>query len=151
MMGLGIPRDTMTAVLMGALLIQGLRPGPLLFRDHPSFVAAVYVALSIATVLTTAFGLLGARVFARVVTVPKPILPATIAVLCVVGSYAVNNSLFDVNVMLALGALGYVGQKARFPMVPIVFGRILGPMFEENLRRTLVLSGGLAGLCAAAH
>ncbi|MDQ7839452.1 MAG: tripartite tricarboxylate transporter permease [bacterium] len=142
MMSLGIPGDTMTAVLMGALLIQGLRPGPLLFRDHPGFVAAVYVALVIAIVLTTALGLLGARTFARVVSVPKPVLLVTIAVLCVVGSYAVNNSLFEVGVMLVFGVLGYLGQKAGFPMVPIVFGLILGPMFEENLRRTLVLSGG---------
>lgn len=142
MMTLGIPGDTMTAVLMGALLIQGLRPGPLLFRDHPGFVAAVYVALGIAIVITTLLGLLGARTFARVVSVPKPVLLLTIAVLCVVGSYAVNNSLFDVGAMMTFAVLGYLGQKAGFPVVPVVFGLILGPMFEENLRRTLILSGG---------
>ncbi|MDR7574071.1 MAG: tripartite tricarboxylate transporter permease [Armatimonadota bacterium] len=141
-MSLGIPGDSITAVLMGALLIQGLRPGPLLFREHPEFVAAVYVALAVAVVLTTALGLLGARIFARALSVPKPVLLVSIAVLCVVGSFAVNNSVADVGLTLAFGVAGYLMQKAGFPVVPLVFGLILGPMFEENLRRTLVLSGG---------
>ncbi|MDR7519140.1 MAG: tripartite tricarboxylate transporter permease [Armatimonadota bacterium] len=141
-MSLGIPGDSITAVLMGALLIQGLRPGPLLFRDHPDFVAAVYVALGVAVVLTTAVGLLGARMFATVLSIPKAVLLSAIAILCVVGAYAVNNSLFDVGIMVAFGVVGYLMQKAGFPVVPLVFGLILGPMFEENLRRTLMLSGG---------
>lgn len=141
-MSLGIPGDSITAVLMGALLIQGLRPGPLLFRDHPDFVAAVYVALGVAVLLTTALGLLGARLFARVLAVPKPVLLVVIAVLCVVGAYAVDNSLYDVTIMLVFGVAGYLMQKAGIPVVPLVFGLILGPLFEENLRRTLVVSGG---------
>jgi putative tricarboxylic transport membrane protein len=141
-MSLGIPGDSITAVLMGALLIQGLRPGPLLFREHADFVASVYVALAVAVVLTTLLGLLGARVFARVLAVPKPVLLVGIGVLCVVGSYAVNNAVSDVGLMLVCGVVGFLMQKAGFPVVPLVFGLILGPMFEENLRRTLVLSGG---------
>lgn len=141
-MSLGIPGDSITAVLMGALLIQGLRPGPQLFTEHPGFVASVYVALAIAVLFTTTAGLLGARLFARVLSIPKPVLLAAIAVLCVVGAFAVNNSLFDVGQMLVFGTLGYVMQKAGFPVLPLVFGLILGPMFEENLRRTLVVSGG---------
>jgi putative tricarboxylic transport membrane protein len=141
-MSLGIPGDSITAVLMGALLIQGLRPGPLLFRDHPAFVAGVYVALFVAVVLTTILGLLGARLFARVLTVPPPVLLTAIAMLCVVGAYAVNNSLFDVIAMIAFGVLGRLMQKGGFPVVPLVFGLVLGPMLEENVRRTLVVSGG---------
>lgn len=141
-MSLGIPGDGITAVLMGALLIQGLRPGPLLFKEHPEFVAAVYVALGVAVVLTTALGLLGARLFARVLALPQPVLLCGIAMLCVVGAYAVNNSLFDVGVMIAFGVLGYGMQKLGFPVVPLVFGLILGPMLEENVRRTLVVSNG---------
>lgn len=141
-MSLGIPGDSITAVLMGALLVQGLRPGPLLFRDHPAFVASVYVALAVAIVFTTVLGLLGARVFARALTIPKPVLLAGITVLCVVGAYAVNNSLFDVGVMVVFGALGYAMARGGWPTVPLVFGLILGPMLEENLRRTLVVGGG---------
>lgn len=141
-MSLGIPGDGITAVLMGALLIQGLRPGPLLFRDHPDFVAGVYVALGVAVVLTTAFGLLGARLFARVLAIPQPILLTAIAMLCVVGAYAVHNSLFDVGTMIVFGVLGYLMQKLGFPVVPLVFGLILGPMLEENVRRTLMVSNG---------
>jgi putative tricarboxylic transport membrane protein len=141
-MSLGIPGDSITAVLMGALLIQGLRPGPLLFRDHPDFVAGVYVALFVAVALTTLLGLLGARLFARVLTVPPPVLLTAIAMLCVVGAYAVSNSFFDVGVMIAFGVLGRLMQKGGYPVVPLVFGLVLGPMFEENVRRTLVVSGG---------
>jgi putative tricarboxylic transport membrane protein len=141
-MSLGIPGDGITAVLMGALLIQGLRPGPLLFKEHPEFVAAVYVALGVAVVLTTACGLLGVKLFARVLAVPQPVLLTGIAMLCVVGAYAVNNSVFDVGVMIAFGVLGWLMQRLGFPVVPLVFGLILGPMLEENVRRTLVVSDG---------
>jgi putative tricarboxylic transport membrane protein len=141
-MSLGIPGDSITAVLMGALLIQGLRPGPQLFSQHPDFVASVYVALAIAIAFTTAVGLLGARVFARVLAVPKPVLIVGITILCSVGAYAVNNAVFDVGVMVFFGLLGYIMQKAGFPVLPMAFGLILGPMFEDNLRRTLVVSGG---------
>lgn len=141
-MSLGIPGDSITAVLMGALLIQGLRPGPLLFSEHRDFVAAVYVALGVAIALTTVLGLLGARLFARTLRLPKPVLLSGIALLCIVGSYAVNNALFDVWVMTVFGVVGYLMQKVGFPVLPMVFGLILGPMFEENLRRTLILSSG---------
>jgi putative tricarboxylic transport membrane protein len=141
-MSLGIPGDGITAVLMGALLIQGLRPGPLLFKEHPEFVAAVYVALGVAVVLTMAIGLLGVKLFARVLAVPQPVLLSAIAMLCVVGAYAVNNSVFDVGMMIAFGVLGWLMLRLGFPVVPLVFGLILGPMLEENVRRTLVVSGG---------
>ncbi|HXF82855.1 MAG TPA: tripartite tricarboxylate transporter permease [bacterium] len=141
-MSLGIPGDSITAVLMGALLIQGLRPGPQLFTEHRDFVAGVYVALGVAIALTTALGLLGARLFARTLRLPKAVLLAGIALLCVVGAYAVNNSVFDVWVMVLFGGVGYLMQKAGFPVLPLIFGLILGPMFEENLRRTHIVSQG---------
>jgi putative tricarboxylic transport membrane protein len=77
-----------------------------------------------------------------VLAVPQPVLLSAIAMLCVVGAYAVNNSLFDVGVMVAFGVLGWMMQKLGFPVVPLVFGLILGPMLEENVRRTLVVSNG---------
>lgn len=141
MMTLGIPGDTMTAVMVGALLIHGLRPGPGLFEGHAGFVAAIYVALLLAIVFTTLFALIGARLFARILQAPTNVLLTAISVLCVVGSYAVRNSMFDVLVMVASGAVGYLMLKVRMPVAPVAFGLVLGPLLEENLRRALIVSG----------
>jgi putative tricarboxylic transport membrane protein len=141
MMTLGIPGDSMTAVLIGGLLIHGLRPGPALFKDRLDFVALVYVGLLVAVILTTGIGLLGARAFAKVLDAPRSVLLAGVAVLCVVGSYAVNNSLFDVLVMVVFGVVGYLMPKVGMPVAPVGFGLILGPILEENIRRSLIVNG----------
>lgn len=141
MMTLGIPGDSMTAVLIGALLIHGLRPGPALFTDRIDFVATVYVALLLAIILTLVFGLIGVRYVARILHAPKNVLMTSIAILCVVGSYAVRNSLFDVVVMIVFGAVGWLMHRIRMPVAPVVFGLILGPLLEENVRRTMIVSG----------
>lgn len=141
MMTLGIPGDTMTAVLIGALLIHGLRPGPALFRDRLDFVAIVYVAFLLAIVLTTVVGLAGVRAFAKVLQAPRRIFLTGVAVLCVVGSYAVNNSTFDVLVMIVFGMVGYLMEKVGMPVAPVAFGLVLGPLLEENIRRSLVVNG----------
>jgi len=140
MMTLGIPGDSMTAVLIGALLIHGLRPGPMLFTERLDFVALVYLALLFAVVLTFVFGLVGIRYIARLLHAPKNVLMTAIIVLCVVGSYAVRNSSFDVLVMIAFGALGYLMHHARMPVAPVIFGLILGPILEENVRRSLIVN-----------
>ena len=141
MMTLGIPGDSMTAVLIGALLIHGLRPGPALFSDHADFVAVVYVSLLLAIVFTVVIALVGIRYIARILQAPKNVLMVGIAILCVVGSYAVQNSIFDVIVMIAAGFVGYVMSRVGMPVAPVVFGLILGPILEENVRRTLIVSG----------
>jgi putative tricarboxylic transport membrane protein len=141
MMTLGIPGDSMTAVLIGALLIHGLRPGPALFKDRLDFVAIVYVSLLVAIILTTAIGLLGVRGFAKVLQAPRRMLLPGVAILCVVGSYAVNNSTFDVLVMIVFGVVGHLMPKVGMPVAPVAFGLILGPLLEENIRRSLVVNG----------
>ena len=140
MMTLGIPGDSMTAVLIGALLIHGLRPGPQLFTERLDFVATVYVALLVAIVLTLIFGLIGIRYFARILRAPKNVLMTAVTVLCVIGSYAVSNSIFDVLVMIASGVVGYTMHRVGMPVAPVVFGLILGPLLEENIRRTLIVN-----------
>ena len=140
MMTLGIPGDSMTAVLIGALLIHGLRPGPQLFTERLDFVASVYVALLVAIVLTLIFGLIGIRYFARILRAPKNVLMTAVTVLCVIGSYAVSNSIFDVLVMIASGVVGYAMHRVGMPVAPVVFGLILGPLLEENIRRTLIVN-----------
>jgi len=142
MMTLGIPGDTMTAVLMGALLIHGLRPGPLLFAERPEFVAGVYVALFLALILTLVFGSLLIRQFVKLMRTPSHILLVVIALLCVVGAFAIRNNVTDVYIMISFGVIGYVMNRLEIPVAPLVFGLILGPILEENLRRSLIISDG---------
>ena len=139
MMTLGIPGDTMTAVLIGALLIHGLQPGPDLFANKQDFVAVVYAALLLAIVFQTIAGLLGIRLFAHLMRVPKNVLMPLIALICIVGAYSVRNSYFDVTVMIAFGAIGFLMLRAGIPPAPLVFGLILGPMLEDNIRRTMIV------------
>jgi len=138
---LGLPGDTMTAVLVGALLIHGLQPGPQLFTNHPDFIATIYVALGLTIILTFFLSLALTRAFARLLSAPPRILYLGILILCVTGSFAVQNALFDVILMIFFGALGYVFLKLGIPTAPMMFGLVLGPLLEENLRRTLVVYG----------
>ncbi len=142
MMTLGIPGDSMTAVLMGSLLIHGLRPGPLLFANNPSFVANVYVALLISIVMTFLLGLLLMRLITYVIRVPAHIMMCTITLFCVVGSFAIRNSVSDVFIMLFFGFVGYFLYVIRVPPASLAFGLILGPILEENIRRSLIISRG---------
>lgn len=142
MMTLGIPGDPMTAVLMGGLIIQGLRPGPVLFQEQMPFVSSIFISLSLSVVFMLIIGLAGAKVFSRLITVPKNYLIPAVLVFCLVGSYAINNSVFDIGILIVAGIIGFILKFAKFPMAPIVLGMILGPIFESNLRRSLLLSSG---------
>lgn len=142
MMTLGIPGDPMTAVLIGALLVHGLAPGPRLFADNPVYVSSVYLSYGIALLWVLVNGLLGARWYAKLLSIPRYMLLPMIMVLCMVGAYSLNNNLFDVFLMVLFGLLGYVLQKAGVSPAPIVLGVVLGPMFETNLRRSLILARG---------
>lgn len=142
MMTLGVPGDTMTAVLMGALLLHGLRPGPLLFAENPGFVAVIYAGLFLALLLTLASNLVLVRAIVRLMRLPSRVLMVGIAVLCVAGSFAIRNNMNDVYMMLFFGAVGYCLYLLRLPAAPLAFGLILGPILEENVRRSLIVSRG---------
>ncbi len=142
MLTLGIPGDSASAVLIGALLIHGMQPGPLLFRDNPEFAAHVVVLLLMASLVTLIVGLAGARPLARVLRVKDEILWGLVLIVCVLGSYALNQATVDVWVTLASGVVGFVLRQAGFPVGPLVLALILGPMAESNLRRALVISQG---------
>ena len=128
--------------MMGALIIQGLTPGPNLFVEHASTVNGIYVALLIANIFMLAMGQIGLRWFYKVCLIPKEILQPIIFGLCCVGSYASNSSLFDVGCMFAFGILGYILLRCGIPMSPILLGLILGNITESNLRRGMLASGG---------
>ncbi|WP_255679587.1 tripartite tricarboxylate transporter permease [Brevibacillus humidisoli] len=139
---LGIPGDAVTAVLLGAFMIQGLQPGPLLFQNNADVVYSLFIGMILANLLIIVFGLIGIRFFVKVLSVPKEYLTPIILVLCLIGAYALNNNVFDVWVMLGSGMIGYVMQRYGFPVSPIILALILGPMAESNLRRALVMSEG---------
>lgn len=139
---LGVPGDAVTAILLGALTLQGLQPGPLLFKNNGDIVYTVFMGLLVANFVMLIMGFLGIRVFTKIISVPDYILTPAIFVLCVVGSYAMNNNFFDVIVMLVFGFIGFIMQKIDMPASPIILAMILGPMAEANLRRALVLSEG---------
>jgi putative tricarboxylic transport membrane protein len=142
MLTLGIPGDAPSAVLIGALLIHGIQPGPLLFRDHRPFVFSIVFLMAFAALLMMLVGLLGAKPLARALRIPNPWLWAGIILFGAVGSYALNNAVIDVWAMFFAGVLGFFFRKAEIPLGPLVLGLILGPMMESNLRRALILSRG---------
>lgn len=139
---LGIPGDAVTAVLLGALMVQGLQPGPMLFETNGAIVYTLFVGMLLANVFLLIFGLSGIRLFTKVLYIPKAILTPIILVLCIVGAYSLGNNYFDVIVMFIAGVVGYFMKKFAIPASPIILGLILGPMMESNLRRALVMSQG---------
>ena len=139
---LAIPGSAPAAVLMAAMIIHGVRPGPLIMVEAPTFVYEVVAMMLFATIGILIYGLTLTRLLIRVLSVPKAIIVPIIFVLCVVGAYAISSRLFDVWVMLGFGVLGYVLRRTAFPIAPLVLGLVLGDLMEKGLRRGLVLSDG---------
>jgi len=142
MLTLGIPGDPITAILLGALLIHGLIPGPLLFSQNAHFVYAVFWAYLVANIMNLAVSFSTIKLWVRVLKVPERILIPIIVVVCIVGTYGLRNTFFDTAIMLAFGILAYLMNKYGFPVVPMLLAIILGPSLESNLRMSLVLSEG---------
>ncbi|MEW9669563.1 tripartite tricarboxylate transporter permease [Ammoniphilus sp. 3BR4] len=142
LISLGIPGDTVTAMLLGGLVLHGLQPGPLLLKNNGDIVYAIFAALFVANIIMIIMMFAGMRAFVRLLSIPQNILLPIIMALCVVGAYGVNNRLFDVGALLFFGLLGYAMMKFKFPITPVVLGFILGPIAETSLRRGLMLSQG---------
>ncbi len=139
---LGIPGSSTTAVLLGGLLIQGLQPGHELFTKHAGITYSVILGFLIATILMGIIGILISKYVVKVTLVPSSVLAPIICVLSVVGSYAINNNIFDVYVMVFFGLVGYFMRKTGFATAPVVLGMILGSMAESGFRRSLILAKG---------
>jgi putative tricarboxylic transport membrane protein len=140
MLSLGIPGDSITAILLGALVIHGIRPGPLLFQNNLEFVSGLFVSFIVANVFLLIFGLLIGRHLPRVLGAPRKYLLPTVAVLCLVGTFALRSSLFDVWTMIGMGLLGFLFTRVAIPKAPLVLALVLGPILEENLRRMIRLA-----------
>lgn len=146
MLTLGVPGDATAAVLIGALTIKGLQPGPLLFTENMDIVNSIFAGAFLANVLFLVFGLLGIRLFVKVIQIKPYVLSPIIFILCVIGSYALRNNLFDTGCMLVIALIGYFLTYLKIPIAPIVLALILGPMLESNLRRSLLMSSGSFGI-----
>jgi len=144
MMTLGIPGDSVTAVLIGALIIHGLRPGPMLMREQPEFFWFVVGSLLVANVFLYVWGMTGIRAFSKIVEIPKPYIIPIIVVLTFVGGYSIQNSITDIYWMIGFGILGYFMKRYDYPVAPLVLGVILTPIIDENFRRGVQLTRGSA-------
>lgn len=142
MLTLGIPGDAVTAILIGSLMMYGMQPGAQLFTQHADFVINIMLLLIMANLVFLVLGLLTAKASAKVLNVKQETVWGAVSVLCIVGSFALNNSFFDVMVMFIAGLLGFVFKAMDFPPGPFILGILLGGMLESNLRRALVMSQG---------
>lgn len=137
---LGIPGDVITAIMLGALTVHGLIPGPTLFQQQGDFVTALFIGMLMVTFLHLVVGYLGLPLFIRAVRIPAGILFPLVVVLCVTGTFVATNSTFDVFVMLGFGIVGYLMVKFGFPIPPLLIGFILEPLIEVSLRQAMILS-----------
>ncbi len=135
---LGIPGSASTAVLIGALMIHKLNPGPQLFDKEPGLVYGIFISLFFANIFMFFVGLLGNKLWIKIIAAPKSLLYPIILALSFIGSYFIQNSIFDVGICIAFGILGWLMKRGDFPTAPVILGLILGKMIEENLRLSLV-------------
>lgn len=142
LISLGIPGSVIDAILLGAFVIHGLQPGPLLFRNNPEIVHTITLSYLVANIIMFGFMLLTARWMVRLVQIPKGLLVPVVLTFCVLGSYALANRMFDVWVMVAFGGLGLLFDRLRIPTAPFVIGFVLSPIAEENLCAALMASDG---------
>lgn len=138
---LGIPGSASTAVLIGALMIHELRPGPELFAKQPELVYTLFSSLFVANIVLYFLGMWGSRLWIKVTKIPKTVLYPLIFAFAIVGSFAVRSSVFDVGVCLGFGVLGWILKKFHYPLSPIVLGLVLGALIETNLQMTLIMGG----------
>lgn len=139
---LGIPGDTVTAIILGGLMLHGIIPGPLLFQNSGDLVYGLFAALMVATVMMLVVEYGGIRAFVKILDVPKYILFPVIFVLCVVGTYGTNHSMFDVWTSLVFGVIGYFMSKYKYPQAPLILGLVLGKEIEQNLIRGMQYTDG---------
>lgn len=139
---LGIPGDTVTAMLLGGLTLHGISPGPLMFTQNVDIVYGIFIALLISAVLMLLIEFYGLRAFVALLKLPKSTLLPGIFIFCVIGAFGVNNQMFDVWTVLLFGGIGYFFNKIKMPTAPFILGFIIGPIIEVNLRRGLMFSQG---------
>lgn len=138
----GVPGDSITAIVLGAMLMYGLKPGPLIFQQSPDLVKGIFAIALISQFFLIPIGLLGIKAYGRILMLPRNVIMVFVLIFSVVGSYSIRNSFFDIYIMLFFGVIGYMFENLNIPLAPMVLGIILGPMIEDNLRVGLIKTGG---------
>ena len=141
---LGIPGTPTSAVILGAMIIAGLQPGPLLMQNHATIVYEIFSGLVISTAMLWVLGLLTTRLWARATALPKKPLATGIVILCITGVFASRSNPYDIGIAFAFGALGYLMDRYGFSVPALIIGLILGSFTEGSLRQALLISGGNA-------
>jgi putative tricarboxylic transport membrane protein len=139
---LGIPGSVVDAILIGGLIIHGLQPGPGLYRSNPEFVETILASVLIANIVMLGVMYAATGVIARIASVPTKLLLPGVLVLCVIGSFALANNWFDVIVMLAFAVVGFVMERKKYPLAPLVIGLVLAPIAEDSFRKATMFTGG---------
>jgi putative tricarboxylic transport membrane protein len=138
----GIPGDSITAIVIGVLYMKNMNPGPTLFTTNPQNIYAVFLLFILANLIMIPLGILCIKVAKRILRVPRDLLMPMILLFCVVGTFAINNSVFQVGVMLAAGLAAYLLEANKFPVAPAILGVVLGGMLEENFITSMIKSNG---------
>ena len=141
----GIPGDSITAIVIGVLYMKNMNPGPALFTANPQNIYAVFLLFIIANIIMIPLGILCIKVAKRILLVPREVLMPLILLFCVVGTFAINNSMFEVGIMLVAGILAYILEANKFPIAPAILGVVLGGMLEENFITSMIKSNGDLG------
>ena len=142
MLTLGIPGSPTAAVLLGGLLIWGLQPGPLLFVEQKDFVWGLIASMYLGNIAGLIVVLTCVPAFAAILRIPFSVIAPVIIVICAIGAYTVHSSMFDVQMMLVFGVVGYFFKKLKYPLAPMVLALVLGDMAEASFRQSMLLSQG---------
>ena len=145
---LGIPGDGATAIILGALMVHGMQPGPLLFVDHAPDVYAIFIGMMAANIVMGIMGFSLIRLFVKVVNIPRIILLPIITIMAIIGTYSYNNSMNDVLIMFAAGIVGYFMYKIGMGVPGVIIGIILGSLAEQNFTGSLMMSDGSLSIFA---
>ena len=138
----GIPGDSVTAIVIGVLFLKGLEPGPAVFLENAPLVYSIFVSFFIANIILLPMGLLAIKISKHMLRVPTEILMPLVLVFCIVGSFAINNSIMGVNVILVLGFMSFLMQENGFPVAPLILGMIMGELLEENFMQAMIAADG---------
>ena len=138
----GIPGDSITAIVIGVLYMKGMNPGPTVFLSQPELIYAVFIAFFVANIALIPLGFAAIRMSRQILHMPQRVLMPVILLFCIVGSFAINNTVFGVTVMLILGVMAYLMEENGFPVAPTILGIVLGPMLEDNFMSSMIKADG---------
>jgi len=138
----GIPGDSITAIVIGVLYMKNMNPGPTLFTQNPQNIYAVYLLFIMANLIMIPLGWYCIKVAKQILRVPRNVLMPVILLFCIVGAFAINNTPFDIGVMLIAGVAAYILEENGFPVAPAILGVVLGTMLEENFVTSMIKADG---------